>query len=65
MPNKSRRIHHRGSRLIRGKDFRLGDEIHSIQQRAAARDGRIVKIGQRVLFSTTTGDAWLLGPGDQ
>ena len=35
-----------------------------IQQRAAEHDGRIVSIGQLVLFSTETGDAWLLDPLD-
>ena len=44
--------------------FRLADEIHSIQRRAAARDGRIVAADQLVLFSTETGDAWLLDPSD-
>ena len=36
-----------------------------IQRRAADHDGRIVTIGQLVLFSTETGDAWLLDPADQ
>ena len=35
-----------------------------IQRRAADYDGRIVTIGQLVLFSTQTGDAWLLDPAD-
>lgn len=45
--------------------FRLAQEIRSIQQRAAERDGRIVSIGPLVLFSTQTGDAWILDPADQ
>ena len=45
--------------------FRLADEIHSIQRRAAARDGRVVTADQLVLFSTETGDAWLLDPSDR
>ena len=36
-----------------------------IQRRAAEHDGRIVTIGQLVLFSTETGDAWLLDPADR
>ena len=28
-------------------------------------DGRVVTVGQLVLFSTETGDAWLLDPADQ
>ena len=47
-----------------GKSFRLADEVRYIQQRAAEHDGRIVSIGQLVLFSTETGDAWLLDPLD-
>ncbi len=45
--------------------FRLAEEIRLIQQRAAERDGRIVTIGPLVLFSTQTGDAWILDPADQ
>ena len=36
-----------------------------IQRRAADHDGRIVSIGQLILFSTDTGDAWLLDPADR
>jgi hypothetical protein len=32
---------------------------------ATSYDSRIVTIGQLVLFSTQTGDAWLLDPGDR
>jgi hypothetical protein len=39
--------------------------VHAIQQRAAEHDGRIVSIGPLVLFSTQSGDAWLLHPADQ
>jgi hypothetical protein len=47
-----------------GKDFRLADEIRHIQRRAARQDGRIVTVGQLILFSTQTGDAWLLDKED-
>jgi hypothetical protein len=53
-----------GQRIVEGKSFRLVDEVRYIQRRAADHDGRIVTIGQLVLFSTETGDAWLLDPGD-
>jgi len=53
-----------GQREIRGKDFRLADEIRYIQRRAAAYDGRFVTVGLLALFSTDTGDAWLLDPAD-
>jgi hypothetical protein len=55
----------RGQRRIAGEDFNLGDEVAYIQQRAAHRDGRIVTVGPVLLFSTETGDAWLLDPADQ
>jgi len=39
--------------------------VRYIQRRAAEHDGRIVTIGQLVLFSTEPGDAWLLDPADR
>ena len=36
-----------------------------IQRRAADCDGRIVSLGQLILFSTETGDAWLLDTTDR
>jgi hypothetical protein len=39
--------------------------VRYIQRRAADCDGRIVSIGQLILFSTETGDAWLLDPADR
>ena len=50
---------------MEGKSFRLADEVRYIQRRAADHDGRIVTLGQLVLFSTETGDAWLLDSSDQ
>jgi hypothetical protein len=47
---------------VEGKSFRLADEVRYIQRRAADYDSRIVTIGQLILFSTKTGDAWLLDP---
>jgi len=48
-----------------GKDFRLADEIRYIQNKAAEHDLRMVTIGQLILFSTETGDAWLLDVTDK
>jgi hypothetical protein len=45
-----------GQRIVESKSVRLA---------AADRDGRIVTIGQLILFSTETGDAWLLDPADR
>jgi len=49
-----------GKRMVEGKSFRLADEVRYIQQRAAEHEERVVSFGQIVLFSTETGDAWLL-----
>src|ERR1700726_3096525 len=54
-----------GKRMVEAGRFRLADEVRYIQRRAAEHDGRIVTIGQLVLFSTETGDGWLLDPGDR
>ena len=50
---------------IAGKNWRLAKEVDYIQRRAAAHDGRFVSVGPLVLFSTDTGDAWLLDPSDR
>jgi hypothetical protein len=52
-------------RWLTGKSFRLADEVRAIQRRAAEHDGRVVTIGPLALFSTDTGDAWLLDPAEQ
>ena len=39
--------------------------MRHIQRRAARHDGRVVTLGQLILFSTETGDAWLLDPADR
>src|SRR5499425_3287250 len=53
-----------GKRMVDGKSFRFADEVHYIQRRAAERDSRIVSIGQLVLFSSESGDAWMLDPSE-
>src|ERR1700736_2044249 len=55
----------KASQVVDGKDFRLADEIRYIQDKAAEHDLRIVTIGQFILFSTETGDAWLLDVTDK
>ena len=47
------------------ESLHLAKEVRSIQHRAAEHDGRIVRIGPLVFFSTDTGDAWMLEPADQ
>jgi hypothetical protein len=53
-----------GKKSFDGKDFILAEEIDYIRTRAAEHDGRLVSVGPLVLFSTETGDAWLLDPAD-
>ena len=61
-----RSIQTRPGKAMRNRPrLRLADEIRSIQRRAAAHDGRVVTVDQLVLFSTETGDAWLLDPSDR
>lgn len=50
---------------MEGASFRLADEVRYIQRRAANHDGRVVSFGQVLLFSTDTGDAWLLDRSDR
>ena len=54
-----------GKRMVDGKSFRLADEVRYIQRRAADHTGRVIGIGQLILFSSKSGDAWLLDPSDQ
>jgi hypothetical protein len=53
------------TRIVDGARWRLAEEVQYIQGRAAEYDSRIVTIGPLVLFSTQTGDAWVLDPADQ
>lgn len=54
-----------GKQWVEGKALRLADEVRYIQRRAAQQDSRIVSLGHLLLFSTETGDAWLLDVRDQ
>lgn len=62
-----RRTTKRGSarQVVGGKGLRLAEEVRYIQDKAADHDGRMVTIGQLILFSTETGDAWLLDVTDR
>ena len=66
-PAKGRKTIRRepGQQIVGGRDFRLADEVRYIQRRAADHHSRVVTIGQLILFSTDTGDAWLLDPADR
>jgi hypothetical protein len=54
-----------GKQWVEGKSFRLADEVRYIRNKAAQHDSRVVGLGQLILFSTETGDAWLLDTSDQ
>ena len=66
MPRRSRSAGKRGpgKRVVDGVSFRLADEIRYITRRAAEHDGRVVTIGQLTLFSSETGDAWIIDRED-
>jgi hypothetical protein len=54
-----------GSQRGEAKPFRLAKAVASIQRRAAEHDGCLVTLGPLVLFSTETGDAWMVDPSDR
>ena len=62
MPRKNRSAGKRGpgKRMVDGASFRLADEVRYIARRAAEHGGRVVTIGQLTLFSSETGDAWII-----
>ena len=66
---KRRRRKHKPSgpqkRRLRQTKINITKEANYIIQCAQNGDGRVVAIGQFVFFSTATGDAWLLEPGEQ
>ena len=49
--------------MVIGRAMRC-DEVRHIQRCAARHDGRMVTVGQLILFSTQTADAWLLDSED-
>src|SRR5437588_6452548 len=53
-----------GKRAVESASFRLADEVRYIIRRAADHDGRVVTIGQLTLFSSETGDAWIIDRDD-
>jgi hypothetical protein len=57
--------HGAGSAWIEGKSWRLADEVRYLQRRAAAHDARFITVGRLALFSTETGDAWVLDRADR
>ena len=58
MPSQTHR------QVVSGEEISVTREVSNIIQRAQAGDARIISLGSLVLFSTDTGDAWLLDPED-
>lgn len=54
-----------GKQRAEGKGFRLAEEVRYIQDKAADHVGRVISVGPLILFSTDTGDAWLLDKTDR
>lgn len=51
-------------RIVSRKEFSLTREIEYISRQAGARDSRLVSLGRLLLFSASSGDAWLLEPAE-
>jgi hypothetical protein len=54
-----------GAQVIRGQDLVLADELAYIRAKAANHTGCVVGLNKVILFSTESGDAWLLDPADR
>lgn len=51
-------------RLLRPDEASIASEAQYIIKRAQEHDSRVVGFGGLILFSTQTGDAWMLDPED-
>jgi hypothetical protein len=49
---------------MRPRKLVLANELDYIRKKAAARIGCVVGVGPLILFSTESGDAWMLDPAD-
>lgn len=58
MPSHSHR------QVVSGEQISIMREVNYVIKRAQERDARVIRLGSLVLFSTSTGDAWLLDPED-
>lgn len=54
-----------GTQMIRGQDLVLADELAYIRAKAAEYTSCVVGLGKVIMFSTESGDAWLLDPVDR
>lgn len=51
-------------RMLSRAQLRVMGEIDYIIGKGQERDSRVVQLGNLILFSTQTGDAWMLDPED-
>ncbi|MBU0559653.1 MAG: hypothetical protein KKD86_13185 [Bacteroidetes bacterium] len=51
--------------ILRQEQFSITKETNYIIKKAQLNDSRVVKLGSLVLFSTQTGDAWILDTQDK
>lgn len=58
MPSQSHR------QVVSGEQISITREVNYIIKRAQESDTRVIRLGSLFLFSTRTGDAWLLDPED-
>jgi hypothetical protein len=58
LPSQSHR------QVVNREQISITREVNYIIKRAQESDARIIQLGSLVLFSTSTGDAWLLDPED-
>jgi hypothetical protein len=64
MPSRRKIKRGPGTRVIRGQDLVLADELAYIRVKAAEYTSCVVGLGKVILFSTESGDAWLLDPAE-
>ena len=64
MPSRRKIKRGTGTQVIRGQDLVLADELAYIRVKAAEYTGCVIGLGKVILFSTESGDAWLLDPAE-
>jgi len=50
--------------IVTAADFSITREAQYVAERAVRHDARVISLGPLVLFSTETGDGWMLDPAD-
>ena len=62
--NRVRGEARKSRRVVRAEDMSIKGEVQYVRTKAEAGEDCVVTLGQLVLFSTRSGDAWLLDPAD-